>query len=198
MTAIARHRARHRRDLPTRHRAQGFSMIEVLVTLLILLVGLLGIVGMQLLSVQNNQSAYLRTQATYIASDMLDRIRQNRIGQDNGDYDGFDSNSVPGDSAGGCAKDADGCEPSQLANLDMRQVSNHFDNVFNQPDHRPTLPAGRIRVDRVAGATVDEFVVTVSWNERGWDGSGADAVRTDDVERSVELRSLIRDKAPGT
>jgi len=60
-----------------RHASKGFSLIEVLVTLVILGVGLLGMAGMQLTGVQANQGAYLRSQANFIASDITDRLRAN-------------------------------------------------------------------------------------------------------------------------
>lgn len=52
----------------------GFSLVETLVTLIIISVGLLGVVGMQVAGIKNNQSAYYRTQATILASDMADRL----------------------------------------------------------------------------------------------------------------------------
>ncbi|MEL7045020.1 MAG: type IV pilus modification protein PilV, partial [Pseudomonadota bacterium] len=58
-------------------RAAGFTLIEVMVSVLILLVGLLGVVGMQMLSLQANQGAYFRSQAVYIGSEILDAIRAN-------------------------------------------------------------------------------------------------------------------------
>ena len=58
-------------------RCAGFTLIEVLVSLLILAVGLLGLVGMFVASTQNNKSASLRTIATLQAYDMADRMRAN-------------------------------------------------------------------------------------------------------------------------
>lgn len=58
----------------------GFSMIEVLVSVVVLAVGLLGIGGLQVLSLKNNHSAYLRSQATYLAYDIIDSMRANPDG----------------------------------------------------------------------------------------------------------------------
>ncbi|WP_275097939.1 type IV pilus modification protein PilV [Sedimenticola hydrogenitrophicus] len=57
---------------------RGFSLIEVLVTVLVLSIGLLGLAGLQGVSVRNNHSAYLRTQATYLAYEIDDAMRANR------------------------------------------------------------------------------------------------------------------------
>ena len=181
-----------------RRSSAGFSLIEVLISLLVLLVGLLGVVGMQLFSVQTNQGAALRTQATFIASDTLDRIRGNKAGQDADAYDGFDTNDgIPGDAAGTCATSSAGCNAAQLANLDLRAITAHVADVYGVSGYRPTLPSGRVEVDKIpiAGTTTVEYVVRVSWNERDWEsGAGGEVERVDDVERFVELRSVIRDK----
>lgn len=62
---------------PLRRQA-GTTLIEVLVTLIVLAIGLLGLAGLQASSIQSNQSAYYRSQATLLASDMADRMRANR------------------------------------------------------------------------------------------------------------------------
>ncbi len=56
----------------------GFSLIEVLVSVVILSLGLLGVAGMQVLSLQSGHSAYQRSQATWVANDLADRLRARR------------------------------------------------------------------------------------------------------------------------
>lgn len=56
----------------------GFTLLEVLVAVLVLAIGLLGLAGLMTASVRNNQSAYQRTQATWLAYDIVDRMRINR------------------------------------------------------------------------------------------------------------------------
>ena len=57
---------------------RGFSLLEVLVTLVIISVGLLGLAGLQATGLKNNQGALLRSQATTLAYDIIDRMRANR------------------------------------------------------------------------------------------------------------------------
>ena len=45
---------------------RGATMLEILITLLILSIGLLGMAGLQALSLKSNQSAYYRSQATFL------------------------------------------------------------------------------------------------------------------------------------
>lgn len=72
-----RRRATGLRQAPGRH--DGFSMIEVLVSLLVLAFGLLGFALLQTLNLRYTQSANYRTQATNLAYDMLDQMRANRL-----------------------------------------------------------------------------------------------------------------------
>ncbi|MFZ3288159.1 MAG: type IV pilus modification protein PilV, partial [Telluria sp.] len=59
-------------------RQQGFSLIEVLITMLIVSIGLLGIAGIIVTNLKHNQSSYARTQASLLVSDIVDRMRANR------------------------------------------------------------------------------------------------------------------------
>lgn len=59
-------------------RNAGFSLVEVLVTILILMVGLLGLAGLQGRAVTAQMEAYQRSQALILMKDMADRINANR------------------------------------------------------------------------------------------------------------------------
>ncbi|KXJ32824.1 type IV pilus modification protein PilV [Pseudomonas sp. HUK17] len=67
-------------------RQRGATLIEVLVAMFILAIGLLGLAGLQAMSVQSNQGAYYRSQATILANDIADRMRANRKAALAGDY----------------------------------------------------------------------------------------------------------------
>ena len=64
----------------------GTTLIEVLVAVVVVSVGLVGLAALQTLSMKNNHSAYLRTQATFIAYDMVDRMRANLLAAQAGSY----------------------------------------------------------------------------------------------------------------
>lgn len=61
-------------------RQRGFSLIEVLISILILAVGLLGAASIQLNALKYTDSSTMRSQASFIAYDMMDRIRANPNG----------------------------------------------------------------------------------------------------------------------
>ncbi|MDD3937833.1 type IV pilus modification protein PilV [Rhodoferax sp.] len=64
----------------TKSRGQhGFTLIETMVTILILSVGLLGFAGLLTKSIVANRQAYYRSQATFLAHDIAERMRANRV-----------------------------------------------------------------------------------------------------------------------
>lgn len=56
----------------------GFTLFEVLIAILVLSIGLLGLAGTQLSGLRSNQGAYERSQALFLAYEMIDRMRANR------------------------------------------------------------------------------------------------------------------------
>lgn len=58
--------------------ARGFSMIEVLVSLLIIAIGVLGAVALQTRAVQSGMESYQRTQALIFVEDMVARMKNNK------------------------------------------------------------------------------------------------------------------------
>jgi len=64
----------------TLHKQSGFSLIEVLIAVLILGVGLLGAAAIQINALKYTDSSTMTSQASFIAYDMLDRIRANPDG----------------------------------------------------------------------------------------------------------------------
>ena len=57
--------------------ARGFSLIEVLVTLLILAVGLMSIAALQFKGLQYSNDAYMRSSYNILVYDIMDRMRNN-------------------------------------------------------------------------------------------------------------------------
>lgn len=75
MSALAKRSGLQHRIM---RRCIGASLIEVLVAVLVLSIGLLGLANLQLTAIKNAHSAHLRSQASILAQDILDRIRANR------------------------------------------------------------------------------------------------------------------------
>lgn len=146
----------------------GFTLIEVLVTLVVLAIGLLGLAGLQASSLKHNNSAYQRTQATFLAYDILDRMRANPRGIDSNAYDNIDTGTLPGDP--GCIGTS--CAPADLANTDIEQWAASLATA---------LPSGR---GTVVGAGANApFTVRVMWDDErtGATGTGCDPTNTADM-----------------
>lgn len=127
-----------------RHPQKGFSLLEALVTLVILAVGLMGLAFLQAQGMQFNTSAYARTQASILASDIIDRIRLNESNVSA--YDTSSFSPTPGNCTVLAAPDA-----------------NNDRNCWYQ-QLQDSLPGGNgaISVDTGTGVVT----VTVSWVER--------------------------------
>lgn len=120
---------------------RGAGLVEVLVAVIVLSIGLLGIAGMQLGSLRSNHSAWMRSEATLRALDIMDAMRANQVAAVNGDYDIAIGAAAP---SGATTRD-----------LDLQEWKQNL----------AVLPAGDGSIARtvVAGRTL--FTVTVQWDD---------------------------------
>jgi type IV pilus assembly protein PilV len=89
----------------------GFNLLEMLVALLVISVGLLGVTSLQLKGQQTNYRSYVRTQATYLANDLMERMRTNKLSK-NGIYE-----KACGATTTNC--DSSPCSWDQVAEYDL-------------------------------------------------------------------------------
>ncbi len=99
----------------SRQQQSGFTLIEVLVSMLVLSIGLVGVAALQGVSLKSTQSAFMRSQASALAYDLADRMRANLTSAKSNLY-------VPGSAAlvTGC-RSTTGCTPQDLANNDLAE-----------------------------------------------------------------------------
>lgn len=57
---------------------QGFSLMEVLISMVVIAIGLLGYMALQLTSINSNQDGMARSQATLVAQELASSLRANR------------------------------------------------------------------------------------------------------------------------
>lgn len=93
----------------------GATLIEVLVSLVILAIGILGLFALQVSSLRSNQNAYLRTQATLLSYDIVERVRSNPAGFQSGNY-----NNPAAALSNDCLASA-GCNAAQMAWHDVAE-----------------------------------------------------------------------------
>ncbi len=98
-----------------RNRQTGLTLVEVLVSVVILSIGLVGVAGLQAMSLKNNQSAFMRSQATALAYDIADRMRSNVLSANTGLYD-----PTAAATTSGCTSTS-GCSEQQMAENDLAE-----------------------------------------------------------------------------
>ena len=148
---------------PTKQR--GFSLLEILVTVIILSIGLLGLAGLQAAALRYSSTAYQRSQATALAYEIVDEMRANAKAARCGAY------------TGGTSKSGEDCTNTAVPDLNARvgfakaYVKNWETALAN------TLPAGK----GVISYNGNLIRVAISWD----DSRGEEAVR--DFSMETEL-----------
>ena len=132
--------------------SKGFTLIEVLVSMVILSIGVLGLGVLQLTAMQNTQGGYQRSQATILAYDIIDSMRANILAVTSGDYKITFAAVTP--TAVDCYGLAANCTTAQMATSDINRWRTVLGNY---------LPAGNGQVDTVDIGTTTQVTVTVTW-----------------------------------
>jgi type IV pilus assembly protein PilV len=133
----------------------GFTLIEILVALLVVSVGLLGVATLQVRGQQFNQVAYFRTQAAFLAHDIMERMRINsdRIGDpitgngDDGGYATMDDSPANPDDSWNCPKDCDStCDSMDSANVSSPVALKTYDRERWCGRLQELLPAAEAQI----------------------------------------------------
>lgn len=134
-----------------RRHAEGFTLVEVLIALIVISVGMLGIAGLYLHSIQAGRTSVFRHQAITLAGDIADRIRANpaagvnyqAVGQDNG-----------------CVNGTVNCTPTEMAQNDI---------AIWDAQAADSLPGGQVAINFTdnGGVTPDTYQITITWTEAG-------------------------------
>lgn len=122
------------------HRQSGFTLIEILVTVVVLAIGLLGLAGLQATSLAYNSTAFQRSQATSLAYDIADRMRVNVGAAQGGAYNITLVQAAPAGVS--------------LAEVDLQEWRRALINA---------LPAGTGSIAQNPGSNV--FTITIQWDD---------------------------------
>ena len=120
----------------------GVTLIEILVTVVIISVGLLGVASLHLTSLRAGQGAHTRSQATALATDIIDRMR---------------ANSVAANAYVTKMGDNAPITPTGLVDTDKKQWLDALAEALPNGD-------GSVEPDTIA--TRPAFRVTIQWHER--------------------------------
>jgi type IV pilus assembly protein PilV len=154
-----------------KNKQKGFTLLEILISVLILSIGLLGLAGLQLTALRSNTSAYNRSLATTLAYDIADRMRANKVATDAGAYL-TDIDTGPS-GAGNCVGAGNNCDAGTLAAFDLDewkcQLGAHNDEAACQAlGLHGDLPRGVGEITR--NGTI--FSITVMWDDERTDPPG--------------------------
>lgn len=94
----------------------GFSLVEVMVSIVLLAIGLIGLLTMLTTAMSANRFSYDGTTGVQLAEYMVDIIRLNG-GNNNGRYNGMDTN------VSACASDTVDCGPWKTALLNSGMIN---------------------------------------------------------------------------
>lgn len=129
--------------------SEGFTLVEVLVSVLILGIGLPGLAGLQNVGIAASYSALQRSQASWLAAEMADLLRANPEAARAGAYD-----TSFAEVSGGCPK-AGGLTRAQL---DLEQWLASVCEVLGGTG------SGSVQVVRHGDLT--SATIAVRWSER--------------------------------
>lgn len=156
---------------------QGYSLIEVMLTVVILSIGLAALGLLQVNNVQNTYNANNRAVATNAAMDMANRIRTNMAGYA---QQIFTDLSTGADK--NCTNNTDNlCTPAELGQDDFNQWQLNLAAVL--PQGSGTVCTDSTPFDGIPGTTacdgVGNNVIKVFWRENA---SFSDETVADDID----------------
>jgi type IV pilus assembly protein PilV len=119
----------------------GFSMIEVLVTMLIISLALLGSAGLQAYALKTNLGGQFRNQAAFFVADIVERMEANKVQAVAGGYTAA-------------------CSPANLAQYDLGNW---------QAALASGVPSGTGVITQTIAGNPSTYTITVNWVDRKTD-----------------------------
>ncbi len=155
---------------------RGFSMLEILITLVIVAIALLGTAGLQVYAMRVGQGGQFRTQAVFLASDIAERMEANKVAAVAGNYV-LASTSVTSTAPTDCAAAA--CDSTNLASWDISQWGLAISSL---------LPQATWKITQTTTGNPSTYEIVISWVDR----------RTDTKYGTYNAASSVGINAAGT
>jgi type IV pilus assembly protein PilV len=165
-------------------RQQGFSMIEVLVTLVIIATALLGTAGLQAHALKTSKGSEFRNQAIFLSGDIVERMEANKAEAVLGAYV-VAANLAGATNPASTACDTGSCTGAALAAYDLA----------NWQAAVAALPTGSGSITLDTAGNPATYTIQVSWVDRATsqNSAGAAAVSGGKGELfSVTTSKMIR------
>jgi len=142
------------KPLTTTTQQRGFSMIEILITLVLVAIAMLGTAGLQLNALRLNKGSQSRTQAIFLTSDMVERMEANKAAAVTGNY-ALTLASAPSAAGINCATAA--CDPANLAAWDLSQWGQTIANL---------LPQASWSITQTTAGNPSTYSIVINWIDR--------------------------------
>lgn len=158
---------------------RGFSMIEILVTMLIISLAMLGSAGLQAYSMKTNLGGQFRNQAAFYVTDIIERMESNKAGAIAGSYALAAGTAVPNAITTQC--DTGVCSSAQLAAYDLNNW---------QFGLAAALPQGTGVITQTTAGNPSTYTVQVSWVDRSTDTKYASGVVSTETFAITSSRTI--------
>lgn len=127
-----------------------------MVALVIFSIGLIGLAGLQSASLGYNHSAYMRSQASYLAYNILDKMRANPVKAKNGNYAALAAAyGYVGVKHTCYYSTSSSCTDQQIVETDLYE--------WNQA--LKTLPGGQGKISKTSTLGAEIHEVTIRWDD---------------------------------
>jgi len=126
---------------------EGFSLTEVLVSVLVLAIGIVGAAGMQLTALRTSRQSMRQSVASELATEMADRIRASGAVLKSGDGDSpfagidYSASAEPVATSMDCQGSRASCDLSQMARFEIHEWEQRL---------KTALPKARAKICRDA------------------------------------------------
>jgi len=142
---------------------RGVGLVEILVAVVIISIGFLAAASMQIQGMRFSQGAYFRSQAYFMASDIIDRMRNNPRAVTAGLYD--DKVISPTAANPNCGNG--NCNFQDMVDQDIFDWSSAIHNLNGNSNFVPALPSGPnvAAGGKIELVTPDQYRITLTWAE---------------------------------
>lgn len=149
--------------MPHHKKNMGFTMLEVLISVVVITIGLISLSGLQIASLRVTNEADLRNTASLFIMDFSERMRANPVGISEGYY-GSDVNcSIEEVKCRGNYA----CTPEETAKFDLQEIMcGTLHNGTNEGGIVNSLPKGTFKVSCKLGCEQPnaQHNIFISWN----------------------------------
>ncbi|MEP5766484.1 MAG: type IV pilus modification protein PilV [Halieaceae bacterium] len=152
--------------LSKRRKQSGFSLVEVMVSVLVTSVSVLGVAGMQVTSKRAGYEAIQRTTATAMTTDMLERMRSNPHALDNYIAAQLGGGTITAEPVPRCTNNTtDACTDVQLASRDLWEWEQALDgnDETREVSGSDVATGGLLNPTGCIAVSGGEVTVTVAW-----------------------------------